>query len=190
MSTVATQGLTADDFWELASRPENQGKRLELERGEVVEMSSPGERHGALCVWIGYLLLSYVIRRGSGVVCSNDTGLLVEQGPDTVRGPDVMLFGESRSLDQLSPKYSTRIPHLIVEVLSPTDQMTKVNLRITQYLARGVSLVWLVDPEVRSVTVYRPGQGHRVVDETEELTGEDVLPDLRLRVAEMFKLPG
>jgi Uma2 family endonuclease len=51
-------------------------------------------------------------------------------------------------------------------------------------------LLWLVDPEDRSVMVYRPGQLPRAVDETEELTGEDVLPDLRCRVADFFYLPG
>jgi Uma2 family endonuclease len=190
MATVETQRLSADEFWEWANRPENGGKLFELERGEVVEMPSPGERHGALCVWIGHLLWNYVIRRGAGGVCSNDTGLLVEQAPDTVRGPDVMLFGESRSLEQLSPKYSTRVPQLVVEVLSPSDQMTKVNRRIKQYLRRGIPLVWLVDPEVRSVSVYRPGKELLVLDETEELVGEEVLVDFRLPVAELFTLPG
>jgi Uma2 family endonuclease len=48
----------------------------------------------------------------------------------------------------------------------------------------------VVDPEVRSVTVYRPGQIMVVLDDTEELTGEDVLPDFRCRVADFFRLPG
>lgn len=190
MTTVATKLLTAEEFWEWANRPENQNKNYELDRGEVVEMPSPGETHGMLCGWIVDLLWTYVVRRGVGGVTSNDTGLLVEQAPDTVRGPDIMLFGESRPLEQLNRKFSTRIPQLVVEVVSPHDKLNQINRRLSQYLRRGVSLVWLVDPETRTVAAYRPGQIHQVFDETEELTGEDILPDLRVRVAELFALPG
>ena len=51
-------------------------------------------------------------------------------------------------------------------------------------------MVWLVDPEGRSVTVYRPGQLPQVVEEDEELTGGDVLPQFRCQVADIFFLPG
>jgi Uma2 family endonuclease len=40
------------------------------------------------------------------------------------------------------------------------------------------------------MTIYRPGKEEKVVRQGEELTGEDVLPDLRVRVAELFALPG
>ena len=100
-----------------------------------------------------------------------------------------MLFDESRPLDGLSRKFTERIPKLIVEVLSPSDPMTKVNLRISQFLKRGVPLAWLVDPEMRRVTVYRSGKEHTVVNEADELTGEDALPDLRVCVADLFAMP-
>jgi Uma2 family endonuclease len=61
--------------------------------------------------------------------------------------------------------------------------------KITDYLRNGVELVWLIDPEARTVTVYRPDKGPRVYTETEELTGEDVLPGVRCRVADFFYLP-
>ena len=62
--------------------------------------------------------------------------------------------------------------------------------RITQFLERGVPLVWLVDPESETVTVYRPGTAPYMIKGSEMLTGEDVLPGLRMRVSELFALPG
>jgi len=99
--------------------------------------------------------------------------------PDTVRGPDLILFDDVRRYEELNPKYCDRVPVLAVEVLSPTDRWGKVTRRLSQLLQRGVRLVWLVDPDDRSVTVYRPDQLPQVFDENEELTGDDVLPDLR-----------
>jgi Uma2 family endonuclease len=77
-----------------------------------------------------------------------------------------------------------------VEVISPSDRIGKTALRIGQYLARGVALVWLVDPEDRTVTVYRPNELPRVLDEQDDLNGNGVLPDFSLKVAELFRLPG
>ena len=51
-------------------------------------------------------------------------------------------------------------------------------------------LVWLVDPESRDVTVYRPGEEPYVLGEQDEITGENVLPEFRCRVADFFRLPG
>ena len=190
MASILTSQMTAEEFCEWADRPENRGALYELVQGEPVAMSTPGELHGVVCFLIAHLLGNYLFQRGRGYICTNDTGLLVERDPDTVRGPDLMLFDEARRWEEISRKFAVAIPRLIVEVLSPSDQVGRVNRRISQYLKRAVPLVWLVDPEVRSVTVYRPGKDFYTVEETEELTGDDVLPDFRCRVAECFALPG
>ncbi|MCS6850600.1 MAG: Uma2 family endonuclease [Gemmataceae bacterium] len=190
MASVGTSLLSVEEFWEWASRPENQGQLFELDEGRVVEMPPPGELHGVVCFLITHLLGHYVFQRGKGYVCTNDTGLLIKRKPGILRGPDIMLFDESRPLSKLSRKYTDKVPKLVVEVLSATDQMAQVNRRISQYLKRGIPLVWLVDPETRTVTVYQPGTDLKVLQETDEITGEDVLPKFRRRVGEFFTLPG
>ena len=190
MATVGTRGMTADEFWEWCCRPENAGKRYELERGEIIEMSSPGEVHGTVCWWIGVLLGLFVLKRGKGRAATNDTGVVVEEGPDTVRGPDVVFFDETRPLDQLNWKHIREVPTLVIEVVSPTDTPNKITKRIGEYLGRGVPLVWIVDPEDKTVGIHRKGELPRTLDEGDELTGEEILPDLKHRVAELFTLPG
>ncbi|MGL4553238.1 MAG: Uma2 family endonuclease [Gemmataceae bacterium] len=190
MSTAPTTTLmTAEDYWEWGQRAENSRKRTELVRGEVVEMSSPGEIHGSVCWLISFLFGLYVVKRGRGRATANDTGLVVEEGPDTVRGPDLMFFDESRALGTLNWKHARQIPQLVIEVVSPTDTTNKINRRIGEYLRRGVPLVWIVDPADRTVGVHRRGELPKTLDETDELTGDDVLPDLKWRVAELFTLP-
>jgi Uma2 family endonuclease len=189
MATVRPKPLTADEFYEWASRPENQDKLYELDEGEVIEVPPPGELHGAICSLIAYLLTGYVVQRRQGYVCSNDTGLLLKRRPGTVRGPDIMLFDEGRPLRKLSRKFAERIPKLVVEVLSPSTKVTQMNRWISQFLKRGVPLIWVVDPEERAVTVYRPGEVHTVLREGEEVAGEDVLPGLRFGVAQLLELP-
>jgi Uma2 family endonuclease len=161
-----------------------------LENGEIVEMPSPSELHGIVCAWIVHLLWKYVIQRGCGRVCSNDTGFVVKRQPDTVRGPDIMVFETSLSPDRLSRSFADETPSLIVEVFSPSDRMGKVNKRAQQFLRRGVETVWVVEPDDRIVTVYRSGQEPQSLDEADQLIAPESWHDFNHKVAELFAFPG
>ena len=190
MTTVRTRLMTAEEFGEWTKRPENQDKVYELERGEVVEMSRPGKRHGLVCANVVGVLRDYVIRRKQGYVCANDTGVIVARNPDTVRGPDVLLFDEPLRPEDLDDKYGERPPALAVEVLSPNDTTGRLMRRVREQLHFGTRLVWVLDPDARNLIVYRPGKEDYVLEEHEEVTGDDVLPEFRCRVVEFFSLPG
>jgi Uma2 family endonuclease len=193
MSTAVApeqQLMTAEEFFEFCQRPENRDRHLELERGRIVEMPPPGERHGVVCAIAAWLLLNFAFQRGKGVVCSNDTGLILEREPDTVYGPDVLFFDKACRYDELNIRYQEAAPQLVIEVLSPNARHSKVVRRVGRFLAKGVVLVWVLDPEDQTLTVYRDGRRPIVLDNDTEVTGEDVLPDLRLKVADFFKLPG
>lgn len=190
MATASTKLMTAEEFFDWSNRPENQDKVCELVRGEIVEMSRPGRRHGFVCLNVGGILRAYTIARKKGYACSNDTGIVVERDPDTVRRPDVTLFEDVASYQELAVGYGEQPPLLAVEVLSPNDTHGEIMRKVREQMRFGTRLVWVVDPEARNVTVYRPGQEPYVVEENEELTGDDVLPDFRCRVADFFTFPG
>lgn len=189
MTTATTSKLTAEEFFAWANRPENEGRRFELENGEVVEVSSPGEAHALVCWFVIRVLTEYVLRRGSGHLLTNDCGLIVQRSPDTVHGPDVMVFLENRTLEQASRGHTDRVPTLVVEVFSPSDRPGRLNRRVDQYHRLGVPLVWVIYPEERTVNVYRPNEFPKVLDESDELTGNGVLPDFRCHVRDLFSLP-
>jgi Uma2 family endonuclease len=190
MATAQTRLLSAEEFYEWTHRPENRDKVCELERGEIVEMSRPGKLHGLICANVVRILGNFVAQRKKGYICSNDTGVVTERDPDTVRGPDVLLFEDAERIEQVEEKYGEQPPVLAVEVLSPNDTIGKVMRRVAEQLSFGTRLVWVSDPDARNVIVYRPGEADKVIEEAQELTGGDVLPDFRCRVAEFFALPG
>jgi Uma2 family endonuclease len=183
---AAAQKMTAGEFFEWVQRPENEGQRWELVRGEVVEMSRPGERHGLVCGNIVFVLGLYVRQRHKGYALSNDPGVLLERDPDTVRGPDVVSFDRNKEYAELNPKWIEDTPALAVEVLSPNDKLGKVVKRVGEFLRSGIRLVWVVDPEAKDVAVYSLSRPVYSVEERQELTGDDVLPDFRCRVADFF----
>jgi Uma2 family endonuclease len=107
-----------------------------------------------------------------------------------VKGPDVAFYASSRRFDELHPKYSEEVPTLVVEVLSPTDRVNKVFRRLNQFLKWGVALVWLVDPEERTVTVFRMDRAPELLESGQELTGDGALADFRCLVADVFYTAG
>ena len=57
-------------------------------------------------------------------------------------------------------------------------------LRITRRMA--VPLVWVIDPDLKTVAVHRPGHKPVVHNEDADLDGADVLPGFRVPVAKVF----
>ncbi len=190
MATVATKPMTAEEFYDWANRPENRDGCFELERGEIVEMSRPGKRHGLICGNISRVLGNFAVQHKKGYVCTNDTGVVVERDPDSVRGPDVLFFEDVDQIDLVDEKYGESPPLVAVEVLSPNDTTGKLIRRVREQLRFGVQQVWVLDPAARNVIIYQSGKEDVVVEEGEELTGGDALPDFRCLVAELFALPG
>jgi Uma2 family endonuclease len=188
-STTATR-MTAEEFFGWADRPENAGKVYELDEGEVQEVPPPTRGHGFFCWLVIKYLTEYLARRKAGHILTNDAGIVVARDPDTLRGADVMLFLRDAHPSDFQGRYVNDVPDLIVEVVSPSDTAKRLNRRVTQYLARGVPLVWLIDPQIGTVTVCRPNEFPKVLDETDELTGNGVLPDFACRVRDLFPPPG
>jgi Uma2 family endonuclease len=189
MTTIPTTEMTASEFWDWVHRPENRDRQFELERGKVVELSRPGEVHGVVCANVLWLLGAYIRQRRKGYACGNDTGIMWEGDPDTVKGPDIVFFDKNQSFGELNPKWTEEVPALAVEVRSPNDRMSKITRRLSQFLNWGVALVWFVDPEDFTVTIYRRDRPPEVLEAQDELTGDGLLPDFRCRVEEFFYMP-
>ncbi len=183
MSAVAIKLITAVEF---ARIPEPfDGSMLELVRGEVIELSRPKPRHGHICSKIDRRLGTFVELHNLGWVLSNDTGVIVERDPDTVRGPDLCFYSLER-MPFLPETYSEFAPELAVEVLSPDDRMTEVREKVREYLAAGVKLIWVVNPDTKSVVVYSGSLKGIEYGPADTVDGGEVIPGFSLRVSEFF----
>jgi Uma2 family endonuclease len=185
VSSVAQKLITADEFFRMPEPAD--GSKQELVQGEIVTMPPTGYRHGRVQLKIGALLLSFVSSRGVGGV-TVESGVRTERDPDSVRGPDISYWSVERVPLNESPIGYPEVPaDLCVEVVSPSDRISQLRKKATEYLNCGVRMVWIADPEDQTVTIYRqPGEG-RVLSDDAEITGEDVLPGFRCRIAEFFK---
>ncbi len=175
--------LTAADLLRLDA----EGVRGELIRGVLCETMPTGERHGKIVTRLVAALFSYVEPRGAGTLFASDSGVWLERDPDTVREPDVAFTSVERlPLDAWNTGYAETVPDLVVEVASPSDSRRGVHDKAHMWLNHGARLVWVVQPETRTVDVYRPDEEIATLGEQESLDGLDVLPGFTCDVSAVF----
>jgi Uma2 family endonuclease len=160
--------------------------RCQLVRGELVMMSPAGSRHGAIAAELAALLRDFVKPRGLGVVMGAETGFQVSRDPDTVLAPDVAFVRADRIRGGLPAGFFPGAPDLAVEVLSPGDRASEVIAKVENWLGAGSLVVWVVEPKLLTITVYRSGREAAVFNPTDTLDGGDLLPGFHASVAEIF----
>jgi Uma2 family endonuclease len=177
---VATRRITIDEF---ANMP-LQGV-WELVDGEPIELSPAAGRSGWISANIVTLLANHLRPGRLGWVFSAETGFILFNDRQTVRSPDAAVVLRER-LAAPPDSFVPLAPDLAVEVLSPSDRMADAMSKISMYLQAGVRLVWLVDPETHTVSIFRQGAAPQTIGAGDTLDGADVLPDFMVPVAEIF----
>ena len=166
----------------------DDGRPKELVRGRIVEMNVPAPRHGYICANIIGLVRPFVVQHGLGRVMSNDSGVVTEQDPDTVRGADAAFWSFRRlPAGPLPAGYLTVLPELVFEVRSPSDRWSQVLAKVAEYLDAGVVLVCVLDPPTESIRVYDADHPERVFTTDQELTLPEVLGEFRAPVRAFFE---
>jgi Uma2 family endonuclease len=169
----------------LLSMPD--GDQYELVDGQLVERDI-GAKSSSVGGQVFYLLRAHNQASSSGWLWPADCGYqCFRDAPDKVRKPDVSFVRFGRLPNEQLPEGFIRIPpDLAVEVISPRDFAKDTDEKVAEYLAAGVRLVWVIHPESKTVLVYRADGSIVGLRERDELSGEDVVPGFRCRVAEVF----
>jgi Uma2 family endonuclease len=169
----SVQPYTLADFAGWIERPEHAGRRFELIDGEIVE--GPSNPYSS---WIVQNMLAaivvYLQQHPVGYVTGEAAGY---QNGEQVLSPDGA-FVTSLPMRQ---GFSTELPKLVIEIISPTDRSADVMLKLRKYLAAGVTF-WVVYPEQKTVDVWVPGQPVISLGADEALSAPDILPGFSLSV--------
>jgi Uma2 family endonuclease len=121
----------------------------EYVRGEIVERGTPDYPHGRMQGELGYRF-RHLRDSHHLFFCSNTRMRLA---PDLYRIPDVAVFAGTEP-DEDVP---SRPPLLVVEIISPDDRYSEVLEKLAEYRQWGVSHIWVVDPDRRTLATYDAG---------------------------------
>jgi Uma2 family endonuclease len=176
---------------ELLALPKD-GKKRWLIRGELREsgMTRHNRRHGRTETNVAYFLSDWLRRQSGprGEVLTGEAGFRLRRNPDSTVGIDLAYI--SAELAAATPEDVWLIdgaPTLAVEVLSPSNTQEEVTDKVREYLQAGVALLWVIDPILRTVQVYRPDAKPTLFNDSQELSAEPHLPGFRIPVAKLFE---
>jgi Uma2 family endonuclease len=180
MSAISSAPMTA---------PIDSDSLYEVVGGQVVETEPRGARQVRIATFIAHLIEAYA--RPPGLGCAVVEMLFViDPSSGLRRRPDVAFVSFERwPRERPIPDDDAWdvIPDLAVEVVSRTNDFDEVLEKVSEYLAAGVELVWVVIPSRHQIYVYRSETDLRVLTRSEHLDGETVLPGFRCPVAEVFE---
>jgi Uma2 family endonuclease len=164
------------------------GDDYELVDGRLVERNM-----GAWSVHVGSRLFLMIgqfdpLQRMGWLLMSEASYQAFPKGK--VRRPDLSFICLGRLPEERVPDGHLKIaPDLAVEVISPNDIHYETDQKVDEYLKAGTRLVWVVNPVIRTVLIYRADGSIGGVRESGVLDGEDVIPGFRCAVTDLFATP-
>lgn len=174
--------LNRQQFYQLClNNPE-----LQLERnpqGELIIMSPVGGESGKKEANLIADLIIWNRQTRLGEVFSSSTVFSLPKGGD--RSPDaawVSLEKWEKLTSKEKEGFPPICPDFVIELRSKSDRLKPLQEKMQEYLDSGLKLGWLINPQQKQVEIYRENQSVEVVDMPVNLSGEDVLVNLNVRL--------
>ncbi len=186
---AATKKLTVKQFLALdeIDGDENFYENYELINGEIVaktKKKGPSGRHGEVINNLGSELRNFVKADKLGRVFVTSPCAFSE---NNYYIPDVAFVARGRITVLDFEGTVPVIPDLVAEVNSPSDTIEQIHNKIEVYLKAGVQLIWSINLVDKYIFVYQAGEPERTyLSLKDELDGGAVLPNFKLKVADLF----
>jgi Uma2 family endonuclease len=157
----------------------------ELVHGTLVEKST-GFRKSVIAALIGHFLWTYLEDNDLGVVLGASG--MFRLGNGLIRIPAVAFISWARLPGGKLPDeaIASWVPELAVEVLSVSNTLREMALKVEEYFRAGVKLVWLIDPKIQTAEEYTSPTTPRHIAKTQALDGYDELPGFSLSLKQLF----
>lgn len=180
--------LSDEEFFALC----RQNPDLRIERsaeGEVEIMAPAGSGSSSRNATVTFLLKGWSLQDGTGVVFDSSGGFILPNG--ATRSPDAAWVQRLR-LAALTAAQKERFlplcPDFVIEVRSPSDSLALTQQKLSEYIANGARLGWLLDIPSRRAYIYRPDHPVAEFDAPPTLSGEPELPGFTLDLSMIWDL--
>jgi len=168
--------LSDEQFYQLCQNHRD----LKFERtvqGELVIVSPVGGEGGSHEADLIGDLVYWNRHTQLGKVFSSSTCFKLPNG--ATRSPDAAWIRWDR-WQQLSPEQQKKFPPLcpdfVIELRSESDALEPLQQKMQEYINSGLRLGWLINPQARQVEIYRINQAKQVLNNPQQVDGEEVLP--------------
>lgn len=182
---IRKQQVTTEEFYQFVTQ--HSDRVYERIEGEIVEKMPSFGRSSAVGARLTTLVGIHLLTNPIAHLTDAQGGYDIDD-EDTF-APDIGVILKSRLSQLPVDRFIPLAPDFVIEVVSQSDLKdphNRIEKKLHKYQAVGVSLIWYVYPERREVEVFRQGHSVQVATVEDMLDGADVLPDLSIRVHDIF----
>lgn len=178
--------LSDEQFYQLcANNPDTKFERNA--NGEIIVMPPTGGETGRRNASLIGRFIIWNEQAKLGQVFDSSTGYKLPNGAN--RSPDVSWIKQER-WDSLTSeqreKFIPLAPDFALELMSPSDSLVDVRVKMREYIDNGVELGWLINPEAKQVEIYRLGKDVELLDSPQSISGENILSGFILDLTDIF----
>ncbi|HJR07693.1 MAG TPA: Uma2 family endonuclease [Pyrinomonadaceae bacterium] len=179
-------GLTDEKFLELCL--DNPNLRLEMTaKGELIVIGPASSETGRRNAGLTFRLCQWAEQDGTGICFDSSACFTFPNGAKL--SPDASWVRRDRYealTEDERERFAPLCPDFVIELRSKTDRLSRLQSKMSEYIANGARLGWLIDPAARRVYVYRPDHETETLDAPDEIAGDPVLPNFRLQLREIW----
>jgi Uma2 family endonuclease len=180
--------LTEEKFFQFCQA--NRDLRIERSaKGEIIVMSPAGGHSGYQSMQATRQLGNWAETDKTGVAFDSSTGFRLPNG--AMRSPDAAWVQLAR-LGKLSQgekeQFIPLCPDFVIEVASPSDDISSLREKMREYIGCGLRLGWLILPATAQMEVYS-SERVEVLNSPSTISGDPVLPGFKLELASIWKPP-
>ncbi len=178
--------MTSEEFWEFCQ--ENPKLNAELTKeGDVVIMPPTGWETSDRNSELNLQLRFWAKKDRRGKVADSNGGFILPNG--ATRSPDSSWVLKSR-LDELPKealeKFLPLCPDFVVEITSPSDNLSDAQEKMLEYIENGAQLGWLIHAKTKQVFIYRQNQEVEILENPTKVSGEPLLEGFELDLTEIW----
>ena len=150
--------MNDDAFYEFCMA--NRDVRLErTAQGEIVIVPPPGGESDYQCVKVIVPLDIWAEKDGRGTAFSSSVVFMLPTG--AALGPDAAWVSHRRLVEltrEQRRKFPPVCPEFVIEAMSPSDRLGAAREKMQEWIRAGVELAWLIQPDEKTVYIYRAVQ--------------------------------
>lgn len=180
------QKMTSEEFWEFCQKNPKLNAELTKE-GDVIIIPPTGWETSDRNSEINLQLRLWAKKDGKGKVADSNGGFILPNG--ATRSPDSSWILKSRlehfSKEQLE-KFLPLCPDFVVEITSPSDNLSDIQAKMLEYIENGAKLGWLIHTKNKQVFIYQPKQEVEILENPAKVSGEPLLKGFELDLTEIW----
>ncbi|MGH9395307.1 MAG: Uma2 family endonuclease [Terriglobia bacterium] len=177
-----------DDFFHFCQA--NRDLRIERSpNGEIIVMSPAGGYASFQNLEVASQLRAWATTDRSGVAFDSSAGFRLPNG--AMQSPDAAWVKFAR-LEKLSRREKEQFiplcPDFVIEVASPSDDVSSLREKMAEYMGCGLRLGWLILPASTQVEIYTPDRVE-MLSSPATISADPVLPGFKLELASIWNPP-